>query len=130
MTRLKIFTSAIILALLGANSASGAAKTIETLMGFTVGPEAIEFQVSSGGCTSKGSFEVSLSDEYPPTIQLNRVTPDTCESVGIQAYLPFGVKLPYSYKELGLQEGTSFILGNPIMREFRVPFVVTPHADK
>ena len=84
----------------------------EPLLGLLYSGEGLEFQVQSTGCTEKSPFVVQrLSPEGQISSQLLliRVVPDYCD-----AYVPFGVRISYSYKELGLEEGEPFRLLNSL----------------
>lgn len=85
----------------------------EAILGVTYNADGITYQVSSGGCTSKENFEVAQLETFPVQLVLNRISPDFCE-----AYLPYGVTITFTYAELGLTEGTQFVIGNQISRGF------------
>ena len=93
---------------------TGAAHA-ETLKGFLVNGEGLTFQVESGGCTSKDDFELRQLETFPVQLELVRVNPDFCE-----AYLPYGTSLTYSWDELGMQDGSEFILRNELQSSYRV----------
>ena len=91
----------------------------EPLLGLIYSGEGLEFQVPSTGCTEKSHFVVQrLSPEGQISSQLLliRVVPDYCD-----AYVPFGTRISYSYRELGLEEGEPFTLLNPLSN-YRVIF--------
>ena len=91
----------------------------EPLLGLLYSGEGLEFQVQSTGCTEKSHFVVQrLSPESQISSQLLliRVVPDYCD-----AHVPFGVRISYSYKELGLEEDELFTLLNPLFN-YRVRF--------
>ena len=84
----------------------------EPLLGLTYAPEGIEFQVASTGCTEKAHFamlRLSPEDQTTSQLLLVRVVPDYCD-----AYVPFGVRLFYSYEELKLEEGDPFTILNSL----------------
>ena len=87
----------------------------ESLLGVIYSEEGLEFQVISYGCTEKSHFVVQRLNPASQTISqllLIRVVPDYCDG-----YVPFGIRLTYTYKELGLEEDdTSFNLLNPLSR--------------
>lgn len=85
------------------------AGVVEQLYGLQVGPEGITFQVFSGGCTTKENFRIQRFTADPIQILLIRVVPDLCE-----AFRPYGTTLTYSYESLGLENGQSFIVLNPL----------------
>lgn len=87
---------------------------IEHIYGMRITPKGIVFQVYSSGCTRKRDFRVDVFESIPVQILLVRVSPDMCD-----AYVPYGTKIRYSWKRLGLREGDSFIVINP-----RAPFTV------
>jgi hypothetical protein len=84
----------------------------EYLYGMTVGPEGVEFQVYSGGCTGEEDFRLERFESFPPQGQIQllliRVSPDLC-----LAYLPYGTKIKFTYEDLGLKSGDSFAVLNP-----------------
>ena len=84
----------------------------ELLLGLRYSGEGIDFQVPSTGCTEKSHFVVQrLSPESQISSQLLliRVVPDYCD-----AFVPFGVRIAFSYEELGLEEDEPFTLLNPL----------------
>lgn len=84
----------------------------EPILGLNYDEKGIEFQVRSTGCTEKSDFAMQrLSPESQTTSQvlLIRVEPDFCD-----AWVPFGVRISYSYEELGLEEGEFFTVLNPL----------------
>ena len=89
-------------------SFSALAQQTETIMGYSVDREGIEYQVSSGGCTSKDDFTFRMLETHPMQLQLIRVNYDGCE-----AFLPFGTKIKFTWAELGLKNGTQFYMANP-----------------
>lgn len=91
------------------------ADTPEKLMGFKMDPTGIEFQVFTGGCTSKNSFRLGLAESMPIQMTLVRVKPDFCE-----AFIPYGTTVKYTWEELGFGSGTAFVLKNPLLDPFYV----------
>ncbi len=84
----------------------------EPILGVIYSGKGLEFQVKSTGCTQKNHFVVQrLSPEGSISSQLLliRVEPDYCD-----AYVPFGVRLSFTYDELGLQVDEPFTLLNPL----------------
>ena len=91
----------------------------EPLLGLLYSADGLEFQVPSTGCTEKSHFVVqrlSMEDQISSQLLLIRQVPDYCD-----AYVPFGIRISYSYEELGLEVGESFTLLNPLSR-YRVIF--------
>lgn len=83
----------------------------EPILGMTYAPSGLEFQVRSTGCTGKDDFVVQrLSPPSQTTSQLLliRIVEDFCD-----AYVPFGVRISFSYQELGLEENDTFTVLNP-----------------
>ena len=92
---------------------------VEPLLGLLYRSEGFAFQVQSTGCTEKSHFVVrrlSPEGQISSQLLLIRVVPDYCD-----AYVPFGVRVSYSYKELGLKEDEPFTLLNPLSN-YRVRF--------
>lgn len=79
----------------------------EVLLGVTYDTEGITFQVKSGGCTDQKHFELLVYESMPMTAELIRRTEDLCE-----AAVPFGKKIRFTYKELGLPKHTTIHLNN------------------
>lgn len=102
----KLFQTLVLVCLM--QSLAAQAETVESLLGMNVNSKGISFQVSSGGCTSKASFQVIMLETSPKQLKLIRVKPDYCE-----AYVPFGTVVKFSYQELGLKRGDSFKIFNP-----------------
>ena len=81
----------------------------QEIFGFRPDSEGVTFYVSSGGCIGKDEFEIKLSGDSPKKLRLvTKVAP------GCEAYYPYGQKLKYTWKELGLQAGDKFVLDNKI----------------
>lgn len=83
----------------------------EPILGMTYGPNGLEFQVRSTGCTEKDDFVVqrlTSSGQTTSQLLLIRVVEDFCD-----AYVPFGVRISFSYKELGVEEDDMFTVLNP-----------------
>jgi hypothetical protein len=93
-------------------ASSAFSASTEMLMGVTYDSQGVTYQVFSGGCTSKRSFSVTLLETDPVGLVLTRTSEDFCE-----AYLPYGVTLTYSYAELGLASGDSFVIKNPLSNQ-------------
>ncbi|MFK7824007.1 MAG: hypothetical protein AB8G05_07620 [Oligoflexales bacterium] len=67
------------------------------------------FQVYTGGCTEKEDFKVEvLRVKNPVLLRLLRLKPDYCK-----AYHPYGIKIKFSFEELGLAPFTYFKVVNP-----------------
>ncbi len=87
-------------------------RVLETLIGVEFNEEGVLLTVPSNGCTDEDSFEVEVSGftgHSPFFMSVYRVALDPCDE-----YLPWGVKLQYSYAELGLKRGDFVKLINPI----------------
>ena len=120
----RLFISALVLGLSSSFSIAGNAKhhqdwdtpevdgLAEPILGVIYHEKGLEFQVQSTGCTEKDHFvmqRLSLDSQVISQLLLIRVQPDFCD-----AYVPFGVRISYSYDELGLEENESFTLLNPL----------------
>ncbi|MBY0555392.1 hypothetical protein K2P97_12740 [bacterium] len=100
-------------------SISAQSSTLEPLLGLAVNSGTVKIRVSSGGCTTKASFEVKkITDAKKQAVQLFfvRVASDSCEQSNFDAYLPNGVVLYYSFDELGIMRGQNVYVGNPFGR--------------
>lgn len=81
----------------------------ESIFGLSPGPEGLSFQVYSGGCTDKEDFQIRILESFPVQLELVRINPDYC-----RAYIPYGVKILYSWDELGMSSGSKFSVINPL----------------
>ncbi len=81
----------------------------ESLMGLRIRRNAIVFQVSSSGCTTKDDFKVDMLESYPVQLRLIRLNEDPCD-----AYEPLGTRIRFTYKELGVQRGERIHVVNPL----------------
>lgn len=103
----KLISTLIIL--LGIN-AQAQQVGLEPILGFIPRPEAVYFQVHSGGCTLKSDFKVSVENIGDrKSVRLIRINPDEC-----LAFFPTGATLKFSHEELGLKSGDHFMISNPI----------------
>ena len=91
------------------NFAQARSEKTERLLGFQYGPNGITFQVRSGGCTGKNDFDVIVSSTHPKSIRLYRTNPRMC-----RAWMPFGTKIHYTFKEMGLSRGDWFEVENSL----------------
>jgi hypothetical protein len=97
------------------NFAQARSEKIERLLGFQYGPKGMTFQVRSGGCTDKSDFNLVLSNTHPQSVHLYRTNPRMC-----RASMPFGTKIHYTFKEIGLSQGEWFEIENPL-NDFMAP---------
>lgn len=81
----------------------------EKIMGVTINDLGIQYQVYSGGCTSKKDFTVQILESNPVQLVLERNKVDACE-----AYLPYGTLIQFTWKELGLANGAEAIIKNDL----------------
>lgn len=79
------------------------------LLGFTSNKTGVTYRVRSGGCTSKKHFGIVQIETSPMQLQLLREVPDYCE-----AFIPYGTDITFTWEELGLTDGTKFIVSNQI----------------
>ena len=82
---------------------------VEHIIGYLIDNEGIIFQVASGGCTEKEHFKVYILKSLPVQVQLIRQKKDHCE-----AFIPYGVKLHFTYEEMGLSAYRQFKIANPL----------------
>jgi hypothetical protein len=89
---------------------SSPAEQMEQLLGFTYDREGITLQVNSGGCTKKSDFTF-IKGVYKdiPTLAFYRSNTDTC-----LAYYPHGIKIHFTYAELGINGSKKFYILNQI----------------
>ena len=84
----------------------------EELLGIQYDAKGVTFQVYSSGCTVKTHFELIMKETSPIVYTLKRVAhADFCN-----VWLPYGEKITYTYREMGLLEGSKFIVSNPLMK--------------
>ena len=91
------------------NFAQARSQKMERLLGFEYGPKGITFQVRSGGCTDKRDFDLVLSNSRPQSVRLYRTNSRMC-----RAAVPFGTKIHYTFKEIGLSQGEWFEVANSL----------------
>lgn len=85
-------------------------QEIEVIRGMMISENGIIFNVDSNGCTIKEDFKVSVSKKDEQNIiLLQRIREDLCRS-----YIPQGVKIFFTYEELGFDEGF-VMLANPLI---------------
>ncbi|MEM9896827.1 MAG: hypothetical protein AAF789_10695 [Bacteroidota bacterium] len=86
---------------------------IEPLLGASVFEDRLVIRAQSGGCTKKEHFRIDINrgvTGIPPFfVTVTRLVDDHC-----RAFLPNGIELTYTFKELGLDNGTDLIFTNPI----------------
>jgi hypothetical protein len=86
------------------------ADQVESILGFNVDSKGLTYQVASGGCTKKSDFKLNILETHPAQLVLVRTKVDACE-----AYLPYGVKLEWTWQELGgLPKGAQLTVSNPL----------------
>ncbi len=94
--------------------------SLEQLIGVSVDPVGLTFQVPSNGCTERSHFDFKVEERLEPLgpmlpalehhyyISVNRVTSDNCENLQ-----PYGSQVFMSFDELGIHFG-KFHVNNPI----------------
>lgn len=104
------------IAILFTTTSAFAQFQLEGILGFHVGPQGISFQVVSGGCTSKDDFQLSRQqartqrgDSLMRVGLLRTGKPDFCE-----AFYPYGIEISYTWAELGLAQGSTFVIDNKL----------------
>lgn len=85
------------------------ASTAESLLGLFIRQNAIVFQVSSSGCTTKDDFKVEVLESFPLQLRLIRFNEDPCD-----AFLPLGTKIRFTYREIGIRRGDQCRVINPL----------------
>lgn len=77
-------------------------RKLELLRGLDISDDQLNIRVDSGGCTKKEHFEIEIikgiTGQPPFIIEIYRIIPDECE-----AFMPNGVLLEFSLKELALK---------------------------
>ncbi|MAP94351.1 MAG: hypothetical protein CMK07_05310 [Ponticaulis sp.] len=70
-------------------------------------------RVAASGCTSKDFFDVDVDkkDDDTFTVELNRERRDYCKMMQ-----PEGERLSWSFAELGIPDGATVLLRNPVGR--------------
>lgn len=81
---------------------------VEQIYGVEMTNNGPVFQVFTGGCTVKDDFEVEILGSNPVLLRLWRLSPDDCK-----AYYPYGIKVSFSFDELGLAPFSYFQVLNP-----------------
>lgn len=85
-------------------------EVYEPLLGYMPTNNGIVFQVFSGGCTDRDDFTIDSQTE-PATgivyLTLERTRIDPCK-----AHFPMGVRIFYSYRELGFKQGQRYVISN------------------
>jgi len=81
----------------------------EVLKGVMTDDSGLTIQVESNGCTDKNSFDVLIFESHPAQVEFIRKRHDVC-----RAYMPYGVKIKFTYEELGLNSPQSFFLVNSV----------------
>ncbi len=79
----------------------------ESIFGQLPDHSGLQFQVYSGGCSNKSDFEVRILESEPLQLELIRLNPDYC-----RAYLPYGVKIKFTWNEIGISAGEKFTVKN------------------
>ena len=81
----------------------------EPLLGVLIRERGIVFQVASSGCTHKSDFKVDVLESFPLQIRLIRLQEDPCD-----AFIPLGVRIHFTYRELGIAPGDQLRVVNPL----------------
>lgn len=79
------------------------------LMGLTYDSQTITIQVPTGGCTSKETIGLTLDRTSPMEGAFFVKIPDECKGL-----FPNGVKLTYTFAELGLKTGDRLVIKNVV----------------
>jgi len=82
---------------------------IEEILGVTIDPGGVTFQVRTGGCTRPENFRVERFGSDPTQLLLIRTVEDRCE-----AFVPYGTTFKVSYQQLRLGDRETFVVINPI----------------
>lgn len=83
-------------------------KVEPAILGAVIGAQTLRVIVPSNGCTEKSLLDVGVDKHHGKFyIHVNRVKQDYCK-----AYLPDGVEIEYSFKELGIPEDATVVVKN------------------
>jgi hypothetical protein len=96
----------------GWRASSGHSGRYETLLGAEVDAKAGQVSVtaSSSGCTQESSFRTDVDREDGVyEVGFRRTTADLCKALA-----PDGVRLAWTYAQLGIPEGARVRLVNPV----------------
>lgn len=85
------------------------AEALEAVRKVDFDGQRLNVVVGSNGCTETSSFEVKIKDGDPAELTLTRRTPDLCKALVAE-----GVKVSWTYAELGLERGQPVRVLNPI----------------
>jgi hypothetical protein len=79
------------------------------VLGFSTGPNGIAFQVPTGGCLTKDDFAIRVFRQSggPTLLQLLLAKADRCRMA-----VPYGKIIRFSYDEIGIAMGESFMIIN------------------
>ncbi len=92
-------------------------RPAEEIFGYLPTNNGVLFQVESGGCTQNRDFifELRRNQFFRVTeVTLVRIRPDYCLE-----YLPMGIKLKFSYKQMGILQGEKFLVINPLRSSYQ-----------
>lgn len=88
---------------------------VESIFKYTIDKDGVTFQVYSGGCTCRKSFDFIKNfsaDQNDVYLTLVRVSPDHCK-----ANLPEGTVVWYSFEDLGIDSERNLHIENPSTRD-------------
>jgi hypothetical protein len=107
-------TAAIVTVLaLAAPALAQPAPPIQALYGVTVSGAGVTVRAPAGGCMKKSDFTAAVLKQQPQSMVLfAQKRPAACGPIQ-----PGHADLVYSFDELGLKPGESFILANPLVAE-------------
>lgn len=86
-------------------------SAIETVLGSRmIGDDILVVRVASNGCTQKGDFTVQVRRrDGAYNVMLERTREDYC-----RALLPNGVEIAFGFEELGVPQGATVRVANPV----------------
>lgn len=85
-------------------SLNGHAAEVERVHGAAFGTRAVEFYVTSRGCTDKGDFTAVIEEGVVPKLTLIRLAPDMCDATPHMIVVSI---------DLNTLNTSNFVLGNP-----------------
>lgn len=93
----------------GHDAATVVAEPLEAVRSVAFDGRGLTVGVDSNGCTDVSAFELAIQEGDPADITLTRRAPDLCK-----ALVPDGVKVSWTYEELGLSAGQAARIRNPL----------------
>lgn len=87
---------------------TAASAQLEPVSQLRLDGQSLSVVVGSNGCTDISSFEVRIEESQPASLSLVRRQPDLCKAIVAE-----GVRLSWTYEELGVKAGQAVRVMNP-----------------